>query len=383
MIALLMLQTATAEECPTTAWDTQSEWPSVTEQIKTDKAAEVAALEEYAFTLTGKDTERKGIRTDGLLVLQHGQLLYEQYGRGFTADNKHLLWSITKGVNSAILGRAVQEGLIDVRDSICDHVSFVPSENCAIRVEHLLTFSSGLRWTETYEGEKFQVSSVLAMLYGEGKRDMATFVATHDLVNAPGSTVDYSTGDTVLLSAVIGGAVTPKFTEYYPWTLLFDPLGIDVTFERDAKGTYVAGSYAYMTPRDVAKFGAFYLNDGCIGEERLLPEGWVATSTTPSRYHNNMDSCCESGSISGYSWWLNTDYEPMGTSREYPDAPEFYYGSGHWGQNLIVIPSWDVIIVRTADDRDGSYDNNVLVPLALALATDPSESTETDTETTE
>ena len=164
MIALLMLNTVFAEECPTTAWDLQSEWPSVAEDIKTQKAAEVAALDDYAFTLTGEDTERKGIRTDGLVVLQHGQILYENYGRGFTAENKHLLWSVTKSVNSAILGRAVHEGLIDVRDSICDYVDFVPSENCSIRVEHLVTFSSGLRWTESYEGKKNQASSVLAML---------------------------------------------------------------------------------------------------------------------------------------------------------------------------------------------------------------------------
>ena len=66
---------------------------------------------------------------------------------------------------------------------------------------------------------------------------------------------------------------------------------------------------------------------------------------------------------------------------EYPDAPEFYLWFWTLGQYLIVIPDWDVIIVRTGDDRDGSYDNNVMVPLALALATDPSEST--DTESTE
>jgi CubicO group peptidase (beta-lactamase class C family) len=379
MIALLMLQSVFAGECPTTTWDLQSEWLSVTEQIKTEKAEAVSALEEYAFTLTGQDTERKGIRTDGLVVLQHGQILYENYGRGFTAENKHLIWSITKSVNSAILGRAVQEGLIDVRDSICDHVDFVPSENCAIRVEHLLTFSSGLNWTETYEGQKNQASSVLAMLYGEGKRDMATFVATHDLRQAPGSNVEYSSGDATLLSAVIGGAVVPKYTDLYPWTMLFEPLGIDATYERDAKGTYVGSSFSYMTPRDLAKLGAFYLNDGCVGEERLLPEGWVTTSTTPSRYHNNMESCCESGSVSGYSWWLNTESESLGIPLEYPDAPPFFYGSGHWGQYLIVIPDWDVIIVRTGDDRDGSYDNNVMVPLALALATDPSDAAETET----
>ena len=372
MIALLMLHTARAEECPSTAWDLQSEWPSIAEEVKTQKAEAVTALDDYAFTLTGEDTERKGIRTDGLVVLQHGQILYENYGRGFTADNKHLLWSVTKSVNSAILGRAVQEGLIDVRDSICDYVDFVPSENCSIRVEHLVTFSSGLRWTESYEGKKNQASSVLAMLYGEGKRDMATFVATHDLENAPGSNVSYSTGDATLLAAVIGAAVAPKYTELYPWTMLFEPLGVDAAYERDAKGTYVGGSYSYMTPRDAAKFGAFYLNDGCVGDERLLPAGWVTTSTTPSRYHNNMESCCESGSVSGYSWWLNTENEALSIPKEYPEAPEFFYGAGHWGQYIIVIPSWDMVIVRTGDDRDGSYDNNVMVPLALALASDPS-----------
>lgn len=370
MIVLWMLQNVFADECPSTQWDLQAEWPSIAEEIKIDKSSEVLALEEYAFTLTGEDTERKGIRTDGLMVLQHGKILYEQYGRGFSAENKHLLWSVTKSINSAILGRAVQEGLIDVRDSICDHVDFVPTENCAIRVEHLVTFSSGLQWKESYEGEKNQVSSVLAMLYGEGKRDMATFVATHDLAYAPGANVSYSTGDATLLASVIGSAVTPRYTERYPWTMLFEPLGLNATYERDANGTYVGGSFSYMTPRDMAKFGAFYMNDGCMGSERLLPEGWVTISTTPSRYHDNMESCCEDGSVSGYSWWLN---QPYGTSTtvNYPDAPELYYAAGHWGQYIIVIPSWDVVIVRTGDDRDGSYDNNVMIPLALALATAP------------
>ena len=209
MWSLLALSLATAQECPESAWNITTSWPSDETRVLTEKSAEIAALESYAFTLTGEDTERKGIRTDGLIVLQHGQILYERYGRGFSVENKHLLWSVTKSINSALLGRAVQEGLIDIHASICQYLSYIPSENCAITPAHLVTFSSGLRWKESYEGERNQVSSVLAMLYGEGKRDMAGFVATHDLVHQPGQHVSYSTGDATLLAAVIASAVYP------------------------------------------------------------------------------------------------------------------------------------------------------------------------------
>ena len=63
---------AQAQECPSTAWDLSQEWPSIAVQVQQDKSVEVQALEQYAFTLVGTDTERKGIRTDGLMVMQHG-----------------------------------------------------------------------------------------------------------------------------------------------------------------------------------------------------------------------------------------------------------------------------------------------------------------------
>lgn len=63
----------------------------------------------------------------------------------------------------------------------------------------------------------------------------------------------------------------------------------------------------------------------------------------------------------------------MNTQKAFPESPELYYAAGHWGQYIIVVPSWDVIIVRTGDDRDGSYSNRELIPLALALATEPAE----------
>ena len=358
------------EECPVGWSDT---WMDKTSETAQAKSAEIVALEEYAFTLTGADTDRLGIRTDGLLVVQHGNVLYEKYARGFTAQNKHLQWSVTKSINSALLGRAVQENLLDIDASICTYYGDVPVENCAISAKNLVTFSSGLDWTESYEGKSNQASSVLAMLYGIGSQDMAGFVAGHARRDEPGSVVSYSTGDATLLSAVIGEAVSTEFGAQYPWTMLFEPLGISASYERDAKGTYVGGSYAYLTPRDMLRFGQLYLEDGCVQGERILPEGWVAQSTTPSEFFLEGDPCCEDDPV-GFSWWLNVDVPERNTERPYPDLPtDLYYASGHWGQTILVIPSWDVIIVRTADDRDGSWDFNKGMSLALQLAEQPAQ----------
>lgn len=355
------------QTCPVTAI-TIDEWEDISAEIAQEKAAEIQALEEYIFTLEGEDTERKGIRTDGFIVIQQGKILYERYGRGFEAGHKHLLWSVSKSITSAILGRGVYEGKLNLDDSICEYYGDVPQENCVLTPLDLVSFSSGLDWKEVYENESNQVSSVLAMLYGVGRADMAKFVAEHSIVRTPGASVSYSTGDSTLLSATLRGALAGEYGEDYPWVLLFEPLGIEAVFERDIAGTYVGGSYAYMTPRDMGKFGQFFLNDGCWDEQRLLPDGWVSSSTTPSAALQQELYCCQDDDVSGWSWWLNVDVPSVGAVASMPDVPsDIYYAAGHWGQYIYVIPSLEVIIVQTGDDRDGSRDPNVMIPLALKL----------------
>ena len=78
---------ARAQTCPTRAsWPT-TEWPK---QLVTGKEAQIKALEEYAFTLVGEDKERKGYRTDGLLIIKSGTIIYERYARGFDETGQRL-----------------------------------------------------------------------------------------------------------------------------------------------------------------------------------------------------------------------------------------------------------------------------------------------------
>ena len=102
------------------------------------------------------------------------------------------------------------------------------------------------------------------MLYGEGREDMSTFVANHPLRDEPGTTYQYSTGDATLLTGILTKSLSDEYGDDFAWDLLFDPLGMTSSvIERDRAGGFIGGSYFYATPRDLARFGYLYLNNGC------------------------------------------------------------------------------------------------------------------------
>lgn len=363
------LLTAAWATCPDVAAWPAGEWPEA--RARADVEA-VAALEAYAFPpgASGSDGERAGVRTDGVVILQGGAILYERYARGYGVDSPHLLWSVTKSYTNALAGIAVARGALNLSHSICDYVRSPRVDSCAITPRDLLAFSSGLDWAETYEGEPPTASSVVAMLYGEGAVDMAAFTAGHPMRDSAGTTYAYSSGDTNLLAAVIGAAMEPDYGRGYPWDLLFEPLGMGaVTWERDGAGTLVGSSYLYMTPRDMARFGWFLRADGCVGDQRILPEGWVAWSTEVTDAIRREAIGREDGDVQGRQLWLNQPVPEAGQDeRPWPSAPEDTYAArGHWKQSIAVVPSRDMVIVRTADDRDGSFDYDRFLGLALAM----------------
>lgn len=371
-ITALSLRATAAEECPVDRTYPVDDWPSKVAETAQAKAAEIKSLEDYAFTLTGKDEERKGIRTDGLVIIKSGQLIYERYGRGFDAKKRHISWSVAKSFSGALAGLAVKGGYLSIDDSICKYFPKTRQDNCGITVRHLLEFSSGLDWHEIYENKSNQASSVLAMLYGEGNADMAGFVANHPRRDPPGESWQYSTGEATLLAAVVTAAVKPKLGETFAWKMLFEPIGMkSAIFERDKAGNLIGGSWLYATPRDYARFGYLYLNDGCWNGTRLLPSDWVHNSTQVApALRKKVTSEWGPGDVNGWQFWLNKIVAERGeTKKPYPDLPDdTYHALGHWGQSITIIPSLDLVVVRTGDDREtGITDRNKLLKLAIAV----------------
>lgn len=373
LIGLLASATeASAQECPNRSyWPTQ-DWQSRTSAVAAARGDAIKAFEDYAFALQGRDADRKGIRTDGVVIIHGGYLIYERYGRGYDASNRHIAWSAAKSFTGTLAGIAVGNSAIKLDDSICDYVDNLPDDNCGIQVQHLLEMGSGLDWKEIYENQSNQESSTVAMLYGQGHRDMARFVGLHRRRAEPGQVFNYSTGESALLSAVVGASLRPRFGDEYPWTLLFDPIGMrDTSFERDLAGTYVGGSFVYATPRDFARFGYLYLNDGCWDGKRILPVGWVAYSSQVANTYRYGQVKASQTSVYGHHWWINRAVPEQGKSKPWPDLPDdTFSANGHWGQYVIVVPSRDIVIVRTGDDRDKTFDFNTFARLALAIVSD-------------
>jgi CubicO group peptidase (beta-lactamase class C family) len=136
----------------------------------------------------------------------------------------------------------------------------------------------------------------------------------------------------------------------FPYRALFYKLGMfNTIMEPDASGTFVGSSYIYSTARDYARFGLLYYQDGTWNGERLLPEGWVKkTQQSPaSNPYKNY----------GYQWWLNGFDEKDINKKAYPGIPDdMYYADGYAGQDIYIIPSKKLVIVRlgvNGMDEDG------------------------------
>ncbi|HEY2512689.1 MAG TPA: serine hydrolase [Polyangiaceae bacterium] len=315
--------------------------------------------------------------TEGLVVMQGGHLVYERYGAGWTASMPHILYSASKSVGSALIGIAEAQGLLKRTDGICTYLTPPAGADptlCTTTIADLLHMGSGLAWLEDYStsGDP-TTSNVLQMLYGD-QQDMGSYTAAQPRASDAGAVFNYSSGDADLLGLVFKGALKGQDARAWAKTNLFDPAGItSEVFETDGSGTLVFSSWCFMTPRDFALFGELFLDDGVVGGNRVLPEGWVDYSRAPAPSVSTpasrvLEAGAGPGGSYGAMWWLNAA-APGATADtwEYPGEPaDGFNAEGHYGQELAVIPSRQLVIARMGNDRDPGFDPNGMMAAAVA-----------------
>ncbi|WP_024647275.1 serine hydrolase domain-containing protein [Pseudomonas syringae] len=349
LILGINLHNAAAETWPAEQWPSRS----------VPRSSAIEELETYAFPPRDEET-RKGIRTDALLVIRDGEVVYERYAGVTTAQTPHLTWSISKSIMATVLGVAFTEGRFQLNDPVARF--YAPFQaHPDITLKDLMHWASGLDWQEDYEYAPLN-SSVVAMLYTRGRDDMARFTADHAAARPGGKAYLYSSGDSTVLAAALKTMVGQQAYADYPWTALFDPLGIQgAVWETDGSGTFVGSSYAYLTARDLARIGLLMQRGGQWQGRQLLNQEWMNFVLTPFA-GEQVDATVE---VPGGQWWLN--HTADGGKGPWPDAPANTFAAlGHWGQALYVIPDEKLVIVRYADDRDGTYNHNQMLKLTQA-----------------
>jgi CubicO group peptidase (beta-lactamase class C family) len=325
----------------------------------------LALAVDNAFSEENANSQKK---TKALIVVYDGRMIAERYATGFSADTALSGWSLAKSVTNALVGILVFQGKLSIDQPVpIPEWSGTGDPRKAITLDHLLRMSSGLKFDET--NGPF-VSDVNRMLLRS--RDAAAYALATPLIYEPGSHWQYSSGTTNIISRIIRDSVGDSTAEYhaFPRKILFDKIGMTgAIMEVDAAGTFVGSSFIYATARDWARFGLLYLQDGVWNGERILPPGWVSYSTRPTPAAQSRPY--------GAHFWLNRGDMASDESKPFEKLPpDTFYASGYEGQNVVIIPSRKMVIVRLGLTRNGkawdmeSFVADVLAAISATVSSD-------------
>ena len=302
----------------------------------------------------GPDTLR---RTHAMVVVYGNQIVAEKYGENITVSTPLLGWSMSKSWTNALVGILVKDGVLDIhKPAPVPQWKGVDDPRGKITLDQLLRMSSGLEFGEAYD----VFADATYMFYGS--KSMANYAASKSLEVEPDTKWFYSSGTTNIIARIVRDQVGGTLADVHKFARqrLFDKLSMfSALIEPDPSGSLVGSSYGFATARDWARFGLLMKNDGIWKSERILPEGWVKYSTTPTPVAPRGEY--------GAQIWLNAGADDDPTNRLFPSLPSdlFYFG-GHNGQIVAVVPSRDVVVVRLGVTQDDSFNREAFIRQVLA-----------------
>ena len=290
------------------------------------------------------DIEANDQKIHGILVMREEQIAFEQYFPPYKEDTLHSFKSVSKSITSILAGIAISEGKLSLDTTVYEVFpeAFEGVEDPrkkTITVRHLLTMTPGFAVTdEDPEVEEYT------------SEDWIKKYMQHPLKDNPGEKFSYFSPTTNLLTAILTEKIERDLGEYAQ-EKLFIPLGIeDIYWARGSLGYLRGGSGIYSTPREMAKIGLLYLNDGKYEEKQIVDKNWVRESTKNQIGDNTFaDYQGMQDSKYGYQWWL-------------PDSDHFM-ALGWGGQTIFVVPDLKMVVVKTGgDDFESNLSERYIFP---------------------
>lgn len=265
-----------------------------------------------------KDTEMHHF-----MALRHGKVICECNFAPYPKGMWHITHSMCKSITGMAIGMLIEEGKLKLDENIYDIFSdqinalskiFRP----VITVENLLTMTSGVTFNESgiVSGNDWLGSFLNASVNGK-----------------PGTEFQYNSLNTYVLSAIVTKRTGETLTEYLT-PRLFGPLGITKYYwETCPKGITKGGWGLFLCAEDMAKLGQLYLQKGKWNGQQLVSEYWIEISTVRHLKTQN--------STYGYGYQLWMEQRPG--SFEY---------NGMLGQNVIIYPDMDMVLVTNAGNKE-------------------------------
>lgn len=258
-----------------------------------------------------------------LMILKGGKVICECSFAPYRSGMWHITHSMCKSITGMAVGMLIEEGQLSLDENIYKIFEqrlnplakiFRPE----VTVEHLLTMTSGVSFNES------------GIISGN---DWLESYLNAPVIGTPGTKFQYNSLNSYVLSAIISERTGMTMEEYLR-PRLFEPMGITrYLWETCPKGITKGGWGLFLCAEDMAKLGQLYLNKGRWNGQQLVSEEWVETST-----QKHVESGDDTFGY-GYQIWME----------ERQGSFEF---NGMLGQNVVVYPDMDMVIVTNAGNNE-------------------------------
>ncbi|HEY5880794.1 MAG TPA: serine hydrolase [Nakamurella sp.] len=335
-----------------------------------DPAARQTRIEDFVdAAVQGSDRYQRMLRAFVLSI--DGDVVVERYAPGVAPSDTANTFSVTKSVMSALVGIAIDEGLIGGVDATLGELlpeEAMPDPVRAVTLEQVLTMTGGFTDNDPFLAGDDWVQAILT-----------------DPANRPGTNAfEYSDGSSHLLSAILTRATGRPVLDYAR-EKLFDPLEVGTrpatvptmlpgpagdfaesvatynaatgfAWSVDPTGLILGFSDLRITPRDMLRIGQLYLDGGERAGQRIVPADWVSTATSA-----HVEQAGGFGNGYGYQWWVGG-----------VDGHATFAAIGWAGQLIQVVPDLGLVVVASSNDdtvplNAVSISSDLVAPIAAML----------------
>ncbi len=296
------------------------------------------------YTILGEPYDLEGAlertRTNALVVLKDGKIVFETYRNGSGPQTRFLTFSVAKSYTSTLIGFALHDGLIDnLDDPVTKYLPEMEGTGYdGPSVRDLLRMRSGVDWEERYEfGSETQLTQVHDNALVAYKYRWCDYAANESKPGetAPDERFNYATLDTSVLGCIVE-RVTGRTGADYMTEKLWQPMGAEfgaywIMDGPDDVGREFYGAGLAVTARDHARFGQMFLQGGVANGAQVVPADWVREATVADEGYEPI----EPGAPVGYQyqWWTDA-------------GSDVFMALGLHHQYIWIDPTNDIVIVK-------------------------------------